>query len=83
MIKLSFTQKVRIIDHLSVPDNWSNIFNMSFFTDESRKWSRKTVDDLTISTSPDGTKCKVMDEKNGRSLSVSQQGGRVKVTDEH
>ena len=83
MIKLSFTQKVRIIDHLSVPDNWSNIFNMSFFTDESRKWSRKTVDDLTISASPDGTKCKVMDEKNGRSLAVSRQGGRVKVTDEH
>ncbi len=83
MIKLSFSQKVSIIDHLSLPDNWTNIFNMSFFMDETRKWSRKSVNGLSVLSSPDMTQYKVLDEENGRSLSIARQGDRYKVTDEH
>tara|TARA_R110001592_G_scaffold20926_9_gene84638 strand:+ start:23368 stop:24831 length:1464 start_codon:yes stop_codon:yes gene_type:complete len=83
MIKLSFSQKVRIIDHLSLPENWSNIFNAAFFSDETRKWAHKNVDGLAIMSSPDKSKYKVLDEENGRSLMISNQGGRIKVTDEH
>ncbi len=83
MIKLSFSQKVNIIDHLSLPDNWTNIFNMSFFTDETRKWTRKNSNGLAIMSSPDGQSHKIVDEENGRSLSISRQGNRYKVTDEH
>ena len=83
MIKLSFSQKVSIIDHLSLPDNWSNIFNMSFFTDETRKWTRKSDNGLAIMSSPDGMRHRIVDEENGRSLNITRQGGRYKVTDEH
>lgn len=83
MIKLSFSQKVSIIDHLSLPDNWTNIFNMSFFMDETRKWSRKSVNGLSVMSSPDMSQYKVLDEENGRSLSIARQGDRYKVTDEH
>ncbi len=82
--KLGFNQKVGIIDHLALPDNWSNIFNMDFFADETRKWTHKEANGLTVLTSDDDKKCKVIDADNGRSLLIEQRSNnRIKVTDEH
>ncbi len=82
--RLGFDQKIDIIDHLALPDNWSNIFNMDFFTDETRKWTHKEINGLTILTSDDNKKCKVIDADKGRSLLIEQRSNnRIKVTDEH
>ncbi len=82
--RLGFNQKVGIIDHLALPDNWSNIFNMDFFSDETRKWTSKEAGDLTVLTSDDGKKCKIIDSENGRSLLLEKRSNnRIKVTDEH
>ncbi len=83
MLTLSFGQKTNIIEHLTDRSNWTNIFNLSFFTDKSRKWSRKEDGALKILTNDDKTKAKVIDESNGRSLLVERlRRGSIKVTDE-
>ncbi len=83
MMRLNFNQKTNIIDYLAAPKNWSNIFNMNFFTDEARRWPTKQVDGLSVQTSPNGQKCKVTDDKTGRSLLIERQGDTTTaITDE-
>ncbi len=83
MLTLSFEQKTKLIDHFATPSNWSNIFNLSFFTDKTRKWSHTENGSLKILTNSDKTKAKVIDTVNGRSLLVERlKRENIKVTDE-
>ncbi|NBX66821.1 MAG: hypothetical protein EBQ96_07490 [Proteobacteria bacterium] len=78
----TYEQKQALIAYLSNPVHWTNVFDMAFFSDETRRWKSYTYGDMTAVINDEGTKCILTHRHNGSSLTLEKLNDRTVITDE-
>lgn len=84
-MSITYQQKRQILNYMSQPSHWTNIFDINFFMDERRKWqTSRAPSEIVLASSPDRKSFLATDEtKDGGSIALSlQEDGTLTITDE-